>query len=272
MTPKSIILTLIGTVLAFVAGIVTTGSWHKTSTSTTAVEPRKAGVTQQPCGTPSPAPAVTPRPSDSEFVFAEGRLRITPEDIHLKSERLLYEIDVRYPQITGSSDRHIKKLNQRLRQLAVDHYQWTLTPSKADLRHAREVFPGVFNSVDLDYEIVFAADSLVSIYLEFFDYGIGAGHSVQTSYVINYDLKSHRELKLSDRFKPNSKYLEFIARYCTDALSPYEPLAPKAETFTSWNITNYGIRFNFDACKIAGCADGAQKVTISYAALRPFLK
>ena len=270
MTPKPIILTLIGAVLAFVAGIVTADSWHTSTTKTIAA---KTDVTQQPPPPPPPpAPVITPRPSDSEFVFAEGRLRITPEDIHLKSERLLYKIDVRYPQISCPNDRHIKKLNRRLRQLAVDHYEWALNPSKADLRDAKEKFPGVFNSVDLDYEVVFAADSLVSIYLEFFDYGIGAGHSVQTSDVINYDLKSHRELKLSDHFKPNSKYLEFIARYCTDALSPFEPLPPKAETFASWNFTNYGIRFNFDACTITGCAAGSQKVTISYAALRPFLK
>jgi hypothetical protein len=270
MNTKPIILTVIGALLAFIACILTANSWH--NTPTIADEPRKAGVAQQSSATPPPPPASTPEPENSEVVFADRRLRIVADEIHLKSDRLRYQIDMRYPQITGSNARHIKNLNQHIRRLSTDHYQWMLNPSKADLRHYKKTFPDVLNSADLDYKIVLASDSFLSIYLNTFDYGIGAAHSVQMSYVVNYDLNSHKEVKLADLFKQNTNYLEFIARYCTEELSLAEPLKPKATTFPSWNLTSGGIRFNFDACTLTGCSEGAREVTIPSSALRPFLK
>jgi len=119
---------------------------------------------------------------------------------------------------------------------------------------------------------VLATDSILSIYFFVEDYYTGAAHSGIESHVINYDLKSHRELKLADLFKPKSQYLEFIANYCTRELEVYGTIKPKAETFASWNLTESGIEFNFDPCQIAGCSSGPQEVTIPFSALMPFLK
>jgi hypothetical protein len=260
---KRITLTLIGGLLAFIGGIVTGNSWHTV--------PTKPIIKVQPAEPVIPPPP-PPKIPESRFVFEVGRLKIVPAEVYLRSDRLRYEIYARYPQITSPKEPYIKKLNQRIRRLAVDHYQWMLKPSKEDLHWYKKIFPDVLNSAQVDYEIVLATDSVLSIYLNTFDYGIGAGHSVQMSYVMNYDLKSHRELKLADIFDPHTKYLEFIAGYCTREFKFTEPLEPKAKTFPSWNVTRDGIRFNFDACTLTGCADGARQVTIPAAALKPFLK
>jgi len=260
---KRITLTLIGGLLAFIGGIVTGHSWH-----TGAVKPV---IKVQPAEPVIPPP-LPPKVPESKSVFETGQLKIVPGEVRLRSDRLRYEIDARYPQITSPKEPYIKKLNQRIKRLAVDHYQWMLKPSKEDLRQYKKTFPDVFNSAQVDYEIVLANDSFLSIYLNSFDYGIGAAHSVQMSYVMNYDLKFHRELKLADVFNPHTKYLEFIADYCTREIKLIEPLAPKAKTFPSWNLTRDGIRFNFDACTLTGCADGARQVTIPTSALQPFLK
>jgi len=260
---KRIALILIGGLLAFIGGIVTGNSWH-----TAAIKPVIKVWPAEPVIPPPPPPKVP----ESKFVFETGQLKIVPGEVRLRSDRLRYEIDARYPQITSSKEPYIKKLNQRIKRLAVDHYQWMLKPSKEDLRWYKKTFPDVFNSAQVDYEIVLANDSFLSIYLNSFDYGIGAAHSVQMSYVMNYDLKFHRELKLADVFNPHTKYLEFIADYCTREIKLIEPLAPKAKTFPSWNLTRDGIRFNFDACTLTGCADGARQVTIPTSALQPFLK
>ena len=139
-----------------------------------------------------PEPAPTP---DHEIVFGRDRLRIVAEEVHLKSERLRYEINVTYPQIVGSDDRHIRKLNQRIKQVATKQYQWFLTPSKKDLRYYRTVHPEVFNSLDVDYEVLLATDSVLSIYFNAYSYGIGAAHSVQYSFVINYDLSVRQRIE-----------------------------------------------------------------------------
>jgi len=260
---KRIALILIGGLLAFIGGIVTGNSWH-----TAAIKPVIKVWPAEPVIPPPPPPKVP----ESKFVFETGQLKIVPGEVRLRSDRLRYEIDARYPQITSPKEPYIKKLNQRIKRLAVDHYQWMLKPSKEDLRQYKKTFPDVFNSAQVDYEIVLANDSFLSIYLNSFDYGIGAAHSVQMSYVMNYDLKFHRELKLADVFNPHTKYLEFIADYCTREIKLIEPLAPKAKTFPSWNLTRDGIRFNFDACSLTGCADGARQVTIPSSVLKPFLK
>lgn len=226
------------------------------------------------------APVVAaPRPSPShEAVFGEGKLKIVPHNVQRKSGRLRYEIDVTYPQIDGSDSLNIRKLNQHIRKLVTDEYQWPLNPSKADLKYYREKWPEVLNSVDLDYDIRSASDSVLSIYFEGYSYGIGAAHSVQYSFSLNYDLALRRELKLGDLFDSRSKYLEFISRYCVTELSKKsaglfeDALKPNAENFKSWNITHEGIRFNFDECLVFGCASDEQVVVIPFSALKPLLK
>jgi hypothetical protein len=139
--------------------------------------------------------------SDDSRVFDNGRFMIVSEEVHLKSKRLRYDIDVRYPQIMGTSDSQVRDLNRRIKSLVKAEYEWPRNPSKEELRNYLENWPEVFNSVDLDYEILAAHDSTVSIYLNEHSYGIGAAHSVQTSHAINYDLNLRRALQLSDIFK-----------------------------------------------------------------------
>ncbi|HKY41964.1 MAG TPA: DUF4163 domain-containing protein [Pyrinomonadaceae bacterium] len=215
---------------------------------------------------PEPAP-------DPEIVFGRGHLRIVAEQVQLRSERLRYEIDVRYPQIVGAEGLHIRKLNQRIKQLATKHYQWLLTPSKKDLQYYRDVHPEIFNSLEVDYDVDLASDSVLSIYFTAHCYSIGAAHGSQYSWVINYDLESGKELKLARLFKPGSKYLEFISRYCSDELSLYPGWALElTKDPESWNITRDGLRFNFDHCEFFGCSEGSKAVEIPFAALKDILK
>jgi hypothetical protein len=183
---------------------------------------------------------------------------------------------VTYPEIAGSNASHIRRLNKRIEQLVTTQYQLPLNPSKADLRYYESHWPEVFNSVYLDYEITLANDKVLSIYFNGDSYSIGAAHSAWHSFVLNYDLTLRRELKLSDLFKPRSKYLEFIAEYCATRLSARSSssveLNPSPASFESWNITNDRIRFNFDACSVMACAGGSQSIEIPFADLKEFLR
>ena len=86
-------------------------------------------------------------------------------------------------------------------------------------------------------------------------------------------------MKLSDVFRHDSKYLEFISSYCMNELSRRtkhafmfkEALVPISENFDSWNITAEGIRFIFDACEVYSCAEGKQEVEIPFAGLEQLL-
>jgi len=274
---KRITLTVAGSFLAFLCGLSTASSWnhHRYSSYD---QPAIKIIERCPTTTdfaPPPAESTVRTEAIYREIGFGPNLRILPEEVQLSSERLRYKVNAHYPQIAGSNEVYIQNLNQRMKELARAKYEWGMNPSQVDLRYYKDKFPDVFNTVDLDYQIFMGTDSLLSIYFVGYSYGIGAGHSVQFSDVINYDLKSRKELNLSEVFKRNVDYLEFISRYSTgllkQQLSLTEKLKPNAEMFESWNVTPYGIRFNFDACKIASCSDGEQQVEIPYSTLQPML-
>lgn len=222
-----------------------------------------------------PAPSITPT-AELNVAFGRG-LRIVPKDIKLENQRLRYKIDITYPQIEGTNNPRILNLNRRMKRLVSEQYRWPLNPTKEDLRYYQK-HPDIFNSIDLTYEVPFATDDLLSIYFEGYSYGIGAAHSVQHSFTVNYDLRSGKSLKLADIFKPSINHLRFISQYCSNELTKRhgeyiwkEALTPKAENYESWNITNEGISINFDACRAVGCAGGEQEVKIPFATLRDML-
>ena len=244
-----------------------------------------AAATAQPTSAVSPTVLPTPEPSPTpnpRMSLANG-LHLVPKTITLENERRRYQINVTFPQIEGSNRPEFTNLNRHIRNLVAKQYAWPLIPpTKEDLRHY-EKWPGVYNSVDLDYYVVQATDKFLSIYLEFYSYGIGAAHSVQESFTINFDMETKRLISLESLFKPGTRPLRFISNYCIDKLSKDHSwsmndrwfrgeVAPVRKNFASWNMVSDGIRFNFDACKIDGCAVGKVEVVIPFAELQPLMR
>lgn len=229
--------------------------------------------------TPTPLPSPTPQ---AEVTFGNG-LRIVPKNMKLENEQWRYKIDVDYPQIEGTDYPAVSNLNRQIKELVTKKYRWALgRPTKEDLRYYAK-WPGVFNSVDMEYDVVLATDRVLSIDLMAYHYGIGAAHSVHESFSVNYDFKSQRLLTLADLFKPGAKHLQIISQRCIDELSKKNPytktdptvrdvLAPKTKNFNSWNLTTQGLRINFDACRVDSCAEGDITVEIPLVAFKSLLR
>ena len=265
---KRIAIKITISVLAFACGVLVASIWNTNNF----VETERSKVIERP-EPATPAATVVPEPTPNhEVVFGGDRLRIVPTQVELRSERLRYEIDVTYPQIVGGKDRHIRRLNQRMKRLATEQYAWALQVTTKELEPLNGHFADVYNSIHLDYDVLLATDSVLSIFFNGYSYGIGAAHGSQFSFVINYDLVADKELKLARLFKPGSKYLEFISRYCSEALSLDRD---RALEFTqdpdSWNITRDGLSFHFDHCKFFACSEGYKNVEIPFAAMKEIL-
>jgi hypothetical protein len=231
---------------------------------------------------PSIVATPSPSPSPREEVTLQNGLRITPRNVKMENKDWRYQIDVAYPQIEGTNDRAIVILNRQIKALVTKTYSWPLNrPTKKDLTYYAK-WPDVYNSVDMEYDVVLANDELLSIYFIGYHYGIGAAHSVHESFTVNYDLKSHRTLTLGNLFQPGAKYLDVISRRCIDTLSKddryvkeqpqVDYLLPKSKNFGSWNVTERGLRFNFDACAVKSCAEGDLTVEIPFNEFRGLLK
>jgi hypothetical protein len=273
---KRFVVGLISTILAFSAGLVTASSW---GTESRMVEPVVVNASP-PCPPNSPQPpapvqsySVTP---PRELDFGQNGLRLVPERVKLESNSLGYDIDVSYPQIINSpyTETNIRKVNQQIRDTTTKLYQWPLSRAE-QLRHLQP--KAIPNTVNFTYQIGLATDSVLSIHYIGYGYSGADTRQVQESFAVNYDLTSGKTLKLSDLFKPGSKYMELISRYSIDTLSinrrtiKVAALQPTAGNFDVWQITTQGISFNFPTCKVADCSDGEMIVQIPYEELKPML-
>lgn len=270
---KRFFVSLISTILAFSAGLVTASSWNSKT-----VEPVTLNVSQ-PCPPNNPQPpapvqsySVTP---PRELDFGQNGLRLVPERVKLESHSLGYDIDVSYPQILATpytETTNIRKVNQQIKDTTTKLYQWPLSRAEQHLQAK-----GILNTVNFTYQIGLATDSFLSIHYIGYSHN-GNATQVQDSFAVNYDLTSAKVLKLSDLFKPGSKYMELISRYSIDALSlnrrPINSAAlqPTAGNFKVWQITTQGISFNFPTCRVANCSEGELIVQIPYEELKPMLK
>ena len=272
---------LIGSILAFTAGLVTAQSWN-TKSRAEMIEHLAVNVAEPCVPTPPPPP---PAPVQSftvtpprEFDFGQSGLKLVPERVQMKSESFGYDIDVSYPQILGipfTNESKIGKVNQQIKEAATKLYQWPLNPALQLRAHSQR---SVRNTVNFTYQIGLATDSFLSVNFIGYSYNGDVQRRLQDSFSATYDLTTGRQVKLSELFMPRSNYLHAISTHAIFELSKVkdrklvlEALAPEAENFNVWQITQTGILFNFYGCRVAHCGEGELSVLIPYEDLKTML-
>jgi hypothetical protein len=132
--------------------------------------------------------------------------------------------------------------------------------------------------VEMTYELFDTHMSLISVKVNVYWYGAGAAHPNSYSRTLNYDLEHGNVLELADLFKPDAKYLEALSAYSVKTLKAMERLdfpegaEPKPENYQSWNITEQGLRINFDDYQVTPHAVGPQVVVIPFEKLKDVIR
>ena len=217
-------------------------------------------------------------------IFFTGDVEIVNKQIKETNKKLMYEIDAHYPQITGGNNPNNEKLNQILRSFVtkkVAEFRKEMAP-KAGEEPRPEGSMG--SDINVAYTIALAQDDLASIEFDVGSYYQGAAHPNSYTEVVNYDLKNGKQLKLSDAFKPGSKYLQAISSYCIEDLKkqakskgPDSMLedrtiqsgaGPTLKNYQSWTITKKGLGINFDSYQVAPYAAGPQFVMVPFSAIK----
>lgn len=222
-----------------------------------------------------------------QMLFFTGGAKIVNRQINeaVKAKRL--ELSAEYPELTGGTNAagFNQLVKSRITGELAEFRKQMIGLSAADLKMLPQ---GANNYIDIGYNIEYADNDLISVsFLE----GIFTGgvHPNYNSFTITYDLKNGREIKLSELFKPGSKYLEAISAYATKDLQSRkmpdsdenmglaqdvfaEGATAKAENYQSWNLTKKGLMFTFDPYQVGPYAYGSHTVIIPYAELKELAK
>jgi uncharacterized protein DUF3298/peptidoglycan-N-acetylmuramic acid deacetylase PdaC-like protein len=218
-----------------------------------------------------------------EPISFTGDVDLVSKQVKESNKKLMYEISAQYPQLSGGNNPSFEKFNQVARGSVtkkVAGFKKDMTPVEGD-----EPPPegSMGSDLTISYEVALAQDDLISIKYVVSSYYQGAAHPNTGSDVINYDLKNGKLLKLSDLFKPGSKYLQAIANYCIGDLKKQgkekglmdeeinQGAAATAKNYQSWTITKRGLGITFDAYQVGPYAAGPQYVLVPYSSLKDLI-
>lgn len=221
-----------------------------------------------------------------EPIAFSGDVEVVSKQIKESNKKLMYEIAANYPQLSGGSNPNFEKFNQLVRGSVTKK----VAEFKKDMQPAEGEEPrpegSMRSDLSIGYNIALAQDDLISVQLDVGSYHQGAAHPNSYTEVVNYDLKNGKQLKLSDLFKPGSKYLQAIANYCIADLKRQQATdrgkallaseiesgaAPSAKNYESWKIMKRGLGINFDPYQVGPYAAGAQFVLVPYSNLKDLI-
>jgi Protein of unknown function (DUF3298)/Deacetylase PdaC len=219
-----------------------------------------------------------------EPIAFSGDAEIVSKPIKETNKKLMYEIDVQYPQLSGGGNPNFEKFNQAARASVtkkIAEFKKDMVAAEADERPEGSMG----SDLNIAYTVALAQDDLASIEFDIGSYYQGAAHPNSYSEVINYDLKNGKVLKLSDLFKPGAKYLQALSTYCVadlkkqskgkdgmlDDSSIASGAGPTANNYRSWTITKKGLGINFDPYQVGPYAAGQQFVMVPYSAIKELI-
>lgn len=213
-----------------------------------------------------------------------GGVEIAGKQIKENNKKLQYEIEVEYPQITGSSSPAVEKFNQQAKAIVTDELRVFRSAMAEDADEELETTTG--SDLGIGYTVAIARDDLISIDFGVGGYYRGAAHPNTHSRVLNFDLKNGKPLRLADLFKPDAKYLQIISDFCVKDLQKQSKAndnmlddesirtgaGPNPRNYQSWTITRKGLGINFDAYQVGPYVAGPQFVVVPYSAIKDAIK
>lgn len=215
-----------------------------------------------------------------EPIAFTGDVDLVAKQIKESNKKLMYDIDARYPQLTGGSNPNFEKFNSVVRAPVLKEvagFKKAMAPEEGEEPRPEG---SMGSDLNVSYDVALAQDDLISVGFSIGSYYQGAAHPNTVSDAVNYDLKNGKPLKLADLFKPGAKYLQEIANYCIADLKKQgkdkglldeeiqNGAAPNAKNYRSWTITKKGLGISFDAYQVGPYAAGPQYVLVPYSALK----
>lgn len=195
-----------------------------------------------------------------------GEVYLDDKSLIEKNNRL--DLTINYPQITGAKSPNEAKLNQALKNIAL---QYQSSAGKSAPRTGGKL------SLEVNYTIHLATDDLFSI--EFTsETDSGGAHPNHNTKTLNYDLRSGKPIGLADLFKPEADYLEKFSAISLAKIKAdlgdgifEEGIKPVPKNYQNWVIQKDGLLIYFDEYQAAPYTSGRQEVLIEFAEIKDLL-
>jgi uncharacterized protein DUF3298 len=210
-------------------------------------------------------------------VAFRGPLKLVTRSFSEKNRKgqPVYEINVEYPQLEGSTDAAVARFNELIRDKIKKEDSF-----RNEFREGSKN-PSDGGEYDLSYGVGIATDDLISIdFISYFHYA-AAGQRNAVSETVNYDLKRGRVIKFEDLFRPGSDYQKLISDYCLrDLRNQYKDDRQMTDELLKthvddvvgedkkWTITPDGLDIIFDSAEIPPSGGGETNVIVPYSVLK----
>lgn len=212
-------------------------------------------------------------PSDAVYTIIKS--------INENNQEEKWNIEVSYPEVAGASQ--VAEINGLIK-IEVEKHIVAFKTAMTDWDASGSPIEAS-SYLWVNYQPITLSSDLVSLYFIVSDYYAGAAHPNARSFSINYSLAEQKVLDLNSLFKVGEEeYLgkiselakvgleeEFANRDMEASLMFEEGIAPTAENFDNFNLTDSGIMFNFDQYQVAAYAAGSFNVFITYEELSDIL-
>ena len=223
-----------------------------------------------------------------------GEVEVVTKNIKENNKQLRYEIDARYPQLSVNagavatspqSNPNFEKFNQAAKGLVLKKVADFKKDMVAPEEQGDSSAESAGSSLDVSYVVELAQDDLMSVSFGLSSYYQGAAHPNSYATTLNYDLRNGKLLKMSDLFKPGSRYLQTLSGFAITDLkkkskangnSLDESLIESgagatAKNYERWSITTKGLKIEFDPYQVGPYASGSQEVVVPYSALKDMI-
>jgi hypothetical protein len=215
--------------------------------------------------------------SFSLFEELAAGARLTSKRIKEENKQRGYSIDAGYPRAEGA---------EKFNRLVENFVTKEVGDFKRNLGAAPP--PGApVNELHVNYSMRLATDELLSVEFTTSHFEQGMIHPSYSLRAVNYDLKSGRQLELTDLFKPGSNYLRKISSAAVARLQKMnkdeggmylddpetrEGASPKPKNYQVWTLTMRGLAVTFEPYQVGPFAAGAPSVLIPYAELKEVIR
>lgn len=201
-----------------------------------------------------------------------GNIKV--EDLVFADEKTdKYEINVVLPLFIDHGNQvAIDQVNK----LLSDKFQETINSFKSDSNQNAIAEVGVPSLLQVEYEVVFFLNNIVSLRFNTLYYVAGMAHPNAYYESFNYDLRNNKQIVLADLFNAGSDYLTVLSilsredlkiqmdpgYYSEDFVNP--GTKPNEVNFSVFNFDKDKLIITFDQCQVGPCAAGEQFVEIPY--------